>query len=81
MTQEELVGLVESAAQARNEPPVPRQYIEEALRQIGAGEKKVLRYPFGSPSLKEVYNIAVELENTATVTKTRTSSLIRQRPP
>lgn len=59
----EFVALVEKAAQARNEPPVARQYIDEALRRINAGQEKVLKYPNGEPSLKGVYEIAVRLES------------------
>lgn len=63
MIKQELIDLVEQAAGARNEPPVPRRYIEEALRRINDGQEKVPQYPTGSPSLKGVYDIAVKLES------------------
>ena len=63
----ELVEFVEATAKARKEPPVARQYIEEALRRIDAKEEGVSRYPSGSPSLKGIYNIAARLESEAAI--------------
>ena len=63
MADTSLIELVEQAAKARNEPPVPRRYIEEALQRIDAGQEDVVRYPTGSPSLGAVYDVAVGLES------------------
>ena len=67
MFERSLISLVEAAAQARNQPPVPRQFIEEALRRINAGEEEVSRYPMGSPSLRGIYDIAARLEGAVAV--------------
>jgi hypothetical protein len=63
MTKPSLVELVESAAEARNNPPVERKYIEEALKRIVDGRETVQRYPMGAPSLLGVYSIALQLES------------------
>lgn len=57
-----LAELVEGAAQARNEPAVARQHIEDALRRIEAGQEEVAKYPTGKPTLKGVYDLATKLE-------------------
>ncbi len=79
MDQQEFIDLVERAAQARDEPPVPRQYIEEALRRIDAGQEEVTRYPMGAPSLKGVYDIAVTLAS-LTATENRTYLILSPLP-
>ncbi len=60
MNNQELVILVEQAAQARGETPIPREYIIKALERIERGEEKVEQYPVGTPSLKGVFEIAVK---------------------
>lgn len=55
--------LVEDAARARNNPPVERKYIDEALKRVETGKEKVQRYPSGAPSLLGVYDIALRLES------------------
>ncbi len=57
----ELVTIVEQAAQARGNPTVSREYIIKALERIECGEEKVVKYPTGAPSLKGIYEIAVKL--------------------
>lgn len=57
-----MAEFVEAAAEVRNNPPVPRPYIEEALRRIEAGQEEVTKYPNGKPSLKAAYEVAVRLE-------------------
>lgn len=58
------IELVEQAANARNEMPIPRWCIEEALRRIVDGREEVSYwYPSGFPSLKGVYDVAVKLES------------------
>lgn len=60
---EELADLVEGAAMMRKDPPIPREFIDQALRKIDAKEIKVERYPSGEPSLKAVYDVALGLES------------------
>jgi len=56
------ISLVESAAKLRGDPPVARQYIEEAMQQIDSRkEVEVDRYPTGRPSLKGIYDVAARL--------------------
>ncbi|MBX4192512.1 hypothetical protein KW798_03445, partial [Candidatus Parcubacteria bacterium] len=56
------VEQVEELAKGRNEPPVPRKFIEEALRRIDAGqEEKRRRYALGMPSPRRTYEIAKRL--------------------
>lgn len=64
-----MTKMVEGAAQARNEPPVARKHIEEALRRIDAGKETVQVYPSGRPSLKAVYDVAARLESSASTKK------------
>ncbi len=66
MTNRTMIELVEDAAKIRNEPPVPREFIDEILRQIHDGLIDAPRYPNGVPSLKDVYLLAVKLENETT---------------
>lgn len=56
------VELVEGAARARNNPPIARHYLEQALQRIEAGQEQVCIYPGGKPSLRAVYEIAARLE-------------------
>ena len=58
---QELVGLVEDAARARRETPIPRKFIISTLQKIEAGEVEVERFPMGNPSLKSIFNIATKL--------------------
>lgn len=60
---EQLADLTIAAAEARNDPAVPRALIMEALRRIQNGQEKVQRYPTGLPSLKDTYDIAARLVN------------------
>jgi hypothetical protein len=62
-TRDELVELVEGAAKARGDTPVPRRFIKEALQRIERNEEQVTRYLAGAPSLIEVYEIAMRLES------------------
>lgn len=59
-----IAELVANAAKIRNQPPVDRCYVEQALKLIKDGREVVERYPNGAPSLKDVYDIAVRLEST-----------------
>lgn len=61
---QELMVLVEQAAQARGERPlVPRSFIAMALEKIENNDEEVEKYPTGAPSLRGVYEIAVKLFN------------------
>lgn len=57
---DEFVDLVIDAACVRDEDPIERKWVEAALESIKKGAK-VERYPLGSPSLKGVYDLAVQL--------------------
>jgi len=58
----EMMELVEKAAEARGDCFVPREFIVKALCKIERGEVEVERYSMtGAPSLKGVYNLALEL--------------------
>ncbi|MEK7583763.1 MAG: hypothetical protein AAB490_00830 [Patescibacteria group bacterium] len=57
----ELIDLIEGAAQARGEMPVPREYIVLALTRIAEGAESVETYPLGSPSLKGAFDVAARL--------------------
>jgi len=61
MTGRPLVELVEGAAMARKDAPIPRDYILDALEKIEKGYIEIEKYPTGHPSLKEVYDIASEM--------------------
>ncbi len=56
-----MVDLVLKAADAREDPKIPREFVLEALEKIEAGEIEVERYPSGAPNLKAVYLIARRL--------------------
>jgi len=59
---QEFIELVLNAAKARGEEiSVPEEFIAKALQKIEAGEAEVARYPNGSPSLKDVFDLAVQL--------------------
>lgn len=58
-----LIELVEESAIAREDSPVPRDYIVEALEMIENGELDIETYPSGLPSLKAVYRVAKNLYN------------------
>ncbi len=59
---QELVELVENTAKVRGEMEIPREFIVKALEKIEAGGTEVERYPSGHPSLRSVFEIAVELQ-------------------
>ena len=61
--------LVENVAKARGDKEIERKFIVAALCKIERGEAKVMKYPFGAPSLKDVYNLAVELSMLKKVVK------------
>jgi len=61
---QELIRMIEAAAEIRGELPVPRDFIVEALEKIGCGEETVERYPTGVPSLKDVFDIASKIYET-----------------
>ncbi len=61
MVEESLIELVEEVARVREDAPIPRDYIIDALRRIENGDVEVERYLVGSPSLKGVYEIALGL--------------------
>ncbi len=64
-----MAELVEVAAKARNEEPVPRDFINEILEKISSGEIKLTedeKYPTGAPSLRVVYNLAKKLYQEST---------------
>jgi len=61
MVENSLIELVENAAKARKDAPLPRKYIIDALKKIDNGDVEVERYPMGHPSLKGAYKIALEL--------------------
>lgn len=56
-----LINLIMEAAQSRGDREVSEKYIEKALVMIDSGEMKVAMYPTGFPSLKGVYDLALEL--------------------
>jgi len=60
------IDLVESSAEVRGDPKIPRDFITEALEKIESGEEDVVRYPMGGPSLKGVYEIAQRLYSQST---------------
>ena len=55
------MSLVEKSAKARGDKEVGREFIVAAICKIERGEIDVAKYPFGAPSLKDVYNLAVKL--------------------
>ncbi len=61
MVENSLIEFVENAAKVRKDTPLPREYIIDALKKIDNGDVEVERYPMGSPSLKGVYEVALEL--------------------
>ncbi len=61
MTESSLIELIEDVAKVRKDMPLPREYIIDALKKIEDGDIEVERYPMGNPSLKGVYDIALEL--------------------
>ena len=59
---QEFIELVLNAAKARGEKiSVAEEFIIRALQKIESGKAEVARYPNGSPSLKGVFDIAVQL--------------------
>lgn len=62
---QKFIELVEGAAKARDEMPVPRKFIVQAIGKISCGEVEVGRYPLGSPTLKSVFDVAEGLESEA----------------
>ncbi len=61
MVENSLIELVENVAKARNDVLLPREYIIDALEKIDNGDVEVEKYPMGNPSLKGVYEVALEL--------------------
>jgi len=61
MAEKSLVELIENAAEAREDPRIPRDYICNALGKIERNEVEIERYPTGQPSLKAVYDVAFNL--------------------
>ncbi|MCP6726433.1 MAG: hypothetical protein KJI69_00100 [Patescibacteria group bacterium] len=58
---DKFVDLVQAAAEARGESPVPRKCIVDALDIIERKEADVERYPGGVPSLMDVFTLATQL--------------------
>jgi hypothetical protein len=58
---EEYMTLVEKTAEARGEKPVERKFIVEAMCRFERGEVEAEKYPFGAPSLRAIYDLAIEL--------------------
>jgi len=61
-----MIDLIESSAEVRGDPKIPRDFITEALEKIASGEEEVERYPMGGPSMKGVYRIAHRLYSEST---------------
>lgn len=62
MSQDELLPLVEAGIVAREEDPVPRRYLGEALERIRRGdEPNASWYPTGVPSLMSVATVGRRL--------------------
>ena len=61
MVDASLVNLVEKAAEARDDPVVPREHIVKVLGDIDNGACEVERYPTGLPTLRGVYELALGL--------------------
>lgn len=59
----EFIELVEGAAKARGEASIPREYIVDALEIIERKEADAERYPGGVPSMKDVFDLAVQLKS------------------
>ena len=59
-----LTQIVEDAATLREEPSIPRKFIEKALSRIDNGLEleDVECYPTGEPTLKGIYQVAARLE-------------------
>ncbi|PIR98331.1 MAG: hypothetical protein COT88_02350 [Candidatus Colwellbacteria bacterium CG10_big_fil_rev_8_21_14_0_10_41_28] len=53
--------LVEGAAEARGEAPIPRDFIVEAMEKIELGEEQAERYPTGMPTLKSIFEVGKKL--------------------
>ena len=45
-----------------NKPPVPQEYVEQALRKIVSGEIESDKYPNGFPCYLPTYEIALRLQ-------------------
>ncbi|HZS43194.1 MAG TPA: hypothetical protein VFA52_03185 [Candidatus Paceibacterota bacterium] len=60
-----MVEFVNGAALARQQPTLPHDYIVEALERIDKGKEKAKKYPTGSPSLKDTYDVAARLQSAA----------------
>ena len=61
----EILSLVKNAAKARGDVPVGDQFIQKALEEVDAGNVEVKKYSNGKPSLKALYDLAVELSSGA----------------
>jgi hypothetical protein len=60
-----LINRIIEAARMRKQPTVNRKYVEEALRQIDAGQEVASRFPSGQPSLAEIYKLAASIQAAA----------------
>ena len=69
MVSNETVRLVEDAAVARDNPKLPRQFIEKALELIESGAVTVERCSTGELSLPGVYVVAADLYGSAVGTE------------
>jgi len=63
MTDRTMIEFVEDAAKEIDGPPVPQEFINEALLLIHNGLIEVPRQPNGTPSPKGIYKLAVKLES------------------
>jgi hypothetical protein len=57
------VATVEAAAERREEPPIPREFIVKAVERIREGKENVVLYPSGDPPLMDVFDIAKRLRD------------------
>lgn len=60
-----LLEHVQNAAGVRGDPPVPDEFVIDALSKIQRGELTVETYPNGTPRLKEIYRAAAALQASA----------------
>jgi len=62
----ELVGIVEEAADVRGDPKVPRDYVVDAVERVESGKEEVQRFESGFPSPQDIYDLAARLYDKAT---------------
>ena len=58
-----LVDFVEMMAFATGLSPVPREYIEEAVRRVLVNEEEIERNSDGTPKLFSIYQLATVIES------------------